>query len=1832
MWKPKSFFSNRKKSASNSRAHANQWRSPRSEQLEPRMLMAADAIQVGVTYLETDYLETDSDAGNDSQGDRFILSFIGGAANTELSELRISTDKDGDGLSIGDLIFDTKPGGRGKEGSHDFKLIRTESATGGQISASAEVADGGTELIIRLTGFKAGDRLEFTIDVDQILRMSPDLATFNAALDTISSGQEFQDSILSATFKAPHYETAAADSIFINDYGDPKATFGLDLPPDVGPDIDSRPNRSAAAIAKTQQVSKPVSIAGTVWVDDNLNLKREANEATLAGVQISLWKKDSSGRFVDTGFKQTTDSNGRYSFGKSLGLMPGVYQVTETQPTGFFSVGAVVGQVGSLTVGNASGNDILTGIDIPLGDTQAVNYDFAEARPAEVSGFVYRDDNDNGRKDAGESGLAGVPVRLVPIDTISAQSPIQVTTGADGSYSFTSLAPGRYEIIEVTQPANLTDGRESVGTVSGQLVGIADEPGDAIRGIVLPGGGRGINYNFGELPLGSISGGVYLAAPGEDCGTHDDGKSTPLQGVSIELLNASGVIIARTTTGADGQYRFDNIPKGIYSIIEVTPAGLLDGASQVGRIDGVQVGTSQDGGTIRNITLPAGKDGVRYDFCEAAPGSLSGFVYHDASNDGRRGANEEPIANVKIELVNASGVVVAVTQTGNNGAYRFDGVLPGTYTIRETQPIGFLDGIDSAGTIVGAVVGSATNPGDLISGVTLRQGQTGIEYNFGELRTASIAGRVHVDDDGDCVYDPGEQVLAGVVIRLVDSAGREVANTTTNSEGRYRFEGIAPGNYTIIEEQPAGYFEGGATPGTAGGRVENPSRIGNITLTSGQVAVDYDFCERPPAEISGFVFVDRDADCLFDANERPIQGVRVDLLDSAGRTVATTTTDATGAYRFTDLPEGTYTLRETQPLGFFQGGQTAGSGGGDASRDDIISVIPIGFGDRLTQYNFCEIEPSSLAGQVFVDSNEDCVPDANEARIANVEIQLYDAAGRLIATTRTDATGRYQFDNLRPGQYRVVELQPEGYFSGNAIPGSAGGRADGTDAITEITIGPGTTLVEYNFCELEPSSLAGLVFVDLDEDCIPDPIEARIDNVLIQLYDESGRLVASTRTDSQGRYQFNELRPGQYRVVELQPDGFFSGNAIPGIGGGGRADGTDAITEITIGAGQTLVEYNFCELPPGSISGSVWSETDLNRKRDAGDLPLSGVTVQLLNAAGTVIATQQTDVQGRYQFEDLAPGTYAVRELQPTGLFHFAQLAGSAGGDASTVDLIGGIKLPAGMNAINYDFVEFPPATISGNVFQDGGPITLAAPPQPTELRLYRDGVYTVDDQAIGGVVLELRTNVGIPFTADRALPGVYPDGPIRVVTAADGSYQFTGLRPGSYHVYQVQPKDFIDSLDTAGTSGGIAVNIIDIQNDPQALAIVQTLAANPATDPGADAILNISLSAGGASTNNNFSEIVITKPDDPAPPISPPALPINPVPVAPPMLLNPFPKAFGTGEILALRPPIVADAEFAITWHLSVINGGFPRGNGAAIDASAVVSSKDFGINFTEVDHRGGKWMLVDLEGNRVELQHEITLGGEDATPLSGDFNGDGIDEVAIFAGGQWFVDLNDNGQWDAGDMWLRLGTVLDRPVVGDWDGDGKDDIGIFGRQWERDPEAIVRDLGLPDPDNQRRRNATQPVSNRKPALDEPRYLRRGEDGPLRADAIDHVFRYGEQPDTPLAGDWNGDGIDSVATFRAGEWLLDSDGDGRWTDRDERVAFGQPGDEPIVGDWNGDGITDLGVIRGDVWIIDSDGDRRITGNDTQIKLAKPSEDAKPIVGDWNGDGKDEIGWYNRAS
>ncbi len=1702
-------------------------RSRGPERLEPRRLLAADPIHVGVVYIETDYLESDQDVGGDSRGDRFVLSFTGGAPETELRELRIRTDKDGDGISVGDPIYDTLPTGRGKNGAHGFQIVRTQAADGRSIGAVAEVADGGQELVLRLSNFRAGDRLEFTIDVDEVLRNAVDLAVFNDRLDVITSGQEFQDSILEATFDAPHYERTNADAIFLNDYGDPAQSHGLNLPPDEGDDPLSRPNRSAAAVGTVVQVPRPIEIGGRVWVDNDLDQIRQSDEQLLEGVEISLWRFDSSSdRFVDTGLRTTTDASGQYHFPKSLGLKPGRYRLVEAQPPGLTSVTSVTGTVDGTATGSAESKDILTNIEIPLGDMSAQGFDFAEAQPASIAGFVYRDDNDDGTRSNNELGIAGVRIELIPVSTIAPQGKLSVTTSADGSYRFSGLVPGEYEVIEVEQPANLIDGRDSAGRVDGQIVGAADNPGDRIGRIRLDGDDHGVDYNFGELPMGSLAGFVYLAAAGQDCsGIHDSPGNQPLAGVRLSLHDDAGRTVASTTTAADGSYRFDQLPPGTYRIVETTPSGLIDGASAAGRIGSVTVGNAIDGGSIQNIVLNAGGHGTAYNFCEASPASISGYVYHDRSNDGSRDSGEEGISAVEVRLVDESGQIVATDTTDPSGRYEFSGLAAGHYSLVQSQPAGFLDGLDRAGQIRGQTSGRVVADSDTIDSIHLRQGDDGINYNFGELLPAMLSGRVHADIDGDCVFESGEQGLAGVTIRVVDTSGNEVARTVTDVDGKYRFDQLDPGVYTIIEQQPAGVFEGSAKPGTAGGTAAGPSRIAGVNLSSGEVAVDYDFCERPAAEINGSVFNDQDDDCIFDANEPGIDGVRIELYDGEGKLVSSTRTDSAGRYRFTYLPAGQYTIREVQPSGWIHGNQMAGDGGGNDSLADVISGISVGWGQRLTQYNFCEVAPASISGVVFVDANEDCLQDPGEVGLSGVTVELRDGAGVRIASTVTDSAGRYLFDGLAAGQYQIFEVQPQGLFDGGEIAGTGAGRVLGNDLL----------------------------------------------------------------------------------AVQLL-------------------------------SGQTLVDFNFCELMGASIAGQVWHESEPNQKFDPGDVPVPGVLVELIDDSGQTVRRETTNARGHYLFDSIAPGVYSVREIHPTGLFQGGQLVGTAGGRVASDDLLAGINLTSGLNAVGYDFPEIPPATISGYVFQDGDSIVLETIPDATELRKYSDGKLTPDDTRLSGVTIELRRLSGQhAFGDSAALPGVYADGPIRTVTDADGFYEFRGLRPGTYHLYEVHPDSTIDGLDSPGTTGGIAVNPADDVSDEDR-ATIEALSENELTDPRDDAILNVRVRGGQRSLNNNFSEIVVEEPKPQQ------LIDIQTEIVQVAQVQAPLPDVFESQIRLATFAappqlykslPIYDGDHLAASWHLSVINGGYPRGDEAQPGPFRNASRQTIRRNWSAEDYNAGRWKVVSSDDTAGLQESTMTFGVRDGIALTGDFDGDGFDEAVIYVAGQWFVDLNGNGTWDAGDLWIQLGNQFDRPVVGDWDGDGKDDVGIFGRQWQYDPPRIERDPGLPDPDNVRRRvvDSRRPQHEHEyPIDDHERLLYRGSDDSLRADAVDHVFQYGKQIDTPVSGDWNGDGIDQIAIFRSGQWLLDLDGDGRWTLRDELASFGEDGDQPIVGDFNGDEIDEIGVVRGDLWIIDTDGDRKITSNDLHIQVPRPSAESQPVVGDFDGDGKDELGYYDDAA
>ena len=435
-----------------SRIHA-----ARPETLEDRLMFSAEPLEFGAVY-------TEQDEGSDQSADTIEVSFVGGAPETNLTRVEIDGDKVfpglGPGFGFGDMIFDTREGGFGV----DLPFLETVVEQVGEFDAQIFVQDGSSLLTIELQGFDAHEVLRVSIDVDEVQNFDPDqtdLDLLNEDLDPIASGAEFQGSQLTAFFSAPHYEDAQSTAEFRNRYDDNLNATQLALPRD--DQYDNR-DRTAGAIGDLRQTPLPISISGTVYEDDNGNLELETGEDGIADVALALLVEQ-NGYYVFTGHTQLTDADGSYTFGESLGLLPGTYEIRETQPAGYFSIGAEVGSVEGAPSGQVRNDDVLTSIAIPLGGTRGVDYNFAEARPASLRGQVHLSAPDG---DCWTDNIVHEPVVGAVVQLFDAQDRLvaETTTDGQGDYEFLNLHPGEYSVVELT-PDHLFAGGARAGTIEG---------------------------------------------------------------------------------------------------------------------------------------------------------------------------------------------------------------------------------------------------------------------------------------------------------------------------------------------------------------------------------------------------------------------------------------------------------------------------------------------------------------------------------------------------------------------------------------------------------------------------------------------------------------------------------------------------------------------------------------------------------------------------------------------------------------------------------------------------------------------------------------------------------------------------------------------------------------------------------------------------------------------------------------------------------------------------------------------------------------------------------------------------------------------------------------------------------------------------------------------------------------------------------------------------------------------------------------------------------------------------------------------------------------------
>ncbi len=460
-----------------------------------------------------------------------------------------------------------------------------------------------------------------------------------------------------------------------------------------------------------------------------------------------------------------------------------------------------------------------------------------------ISGFVYRDNNNNGSYEPGlgETGIGSVAISLTGTDYLGNTVNVMTTTAANDSYSFTGLRPGTYQLAE-TQPAGFLSGKDTSGTMFG---GTANSAADQITGITIPreSNTAGVSYNFGELVPASVAGFVY-----ED--SNNDGIKQAgepfIPGVAITLTGTDdlGNMVNQTTTtsAVDGSYSFTNLRPGSYGIQETQPAAYLDGKDTIGT----------QGGTTTNdrfsVNLNAGVTGTMNNFGELRPAQIGGFVYDDSSNDnGVKDPGEPGISGVTLTLTGTNdlgNMVSQTTTTAADGSYSFGTLRPGTYQITETQPAAYLEGKDAVGT-----QGGSNTINDVISGAVLTEGTNGQNNNFGELRPSSLSGFVYQDTNNNGMMDPSENGIHGVTVTLTgtDDVGNAVNQTfVTGSTGAYSFTNLRPGTYTVVETQPSNWVEGKDTLGISSGNAATQDQFTNVVLGGGVNATGYLFGELAP--------------------------------------------------------------------------------------------------------------------------------------------------------------------------------------------------------------------------------------------------------------------------------------------------------------------------------------------------------------------------------------------------------------------------------------------------------------------------------------------------------------------------------------------------------------------------------------------------------------------------------------------------------------------------------------------------------------------------------------------------------------------------------------------------------------------------------------------------------------------------------------------------------------------------------------------------------------------------------------------------------------------------
>ena len=1060
----------------------------------------------------------------------------------------------------------------------------------------------------------------------------------------------------------------------------------------------------------------------------------------------------------------------------------------------------------------------------------------------------------------------------------SSGADITTKTDADGKYTFTRLPLGSYKVEVVPGEAkvdgtdvNLADYKQTYG------YGSSTKRSEAGKGkLVTPtaieltaAAPNATKVDFGFVKPASVGNFVWFDANKDGI---QDADEVGVAGVTVTLTDGAGnpVIdldgnpVKPVTTDANGKYEFTNLMPNVdrivasageesYKVTFTPPAGYSATKSYA-----AADGEKDSNGAESNVTLTEGQNDETVDFGLVADGTIGDTLFWDVDNNGgsEPSGADKPLAGVTVTLTytTPAGVQKTLTTvTDADGHYSFKDLAPGDYvvTVDKTSlatacPECTAQTHAPSGNLT-AVAGQELS---LTSKVTLSPGamtNNDQDWAFTGVANTAIA---------KAIADPTEVPAGGF------TPGTSVTYTlTVTNEGPSPATGVIardklPSGVTFVSAEGDGTYDAASGKWDLSAEVieKDATRTLRITVTidasaAGSVVTNTATIEKQDQigdkkpdntssvpltagyTIAGKLYNDADASFNSSDSEAPYAGVTVALLKKDGTPVldkdgnpVTAVTDAEGKYSFRGLPLGEYTVSVVDPTS----GPLAGTKPTEAYTGRYKTTADVTIAEAtgsVIDVDFGFVKPASVGDYTWMDVNRDGIQDADEPALPGVTVTLTradgsavtDASGNPVAAVTTDANGKYKFENLLPGDYKVSFQAPAGYEATTSEAGDDR-AADSNGASAAVTLVQGQTDDTIDFGAVGTGVIGDQLFVDVNQNGgnAPDAGDKVLPGVKVTLtWTGPGGITRTyeTTTDADGKYKFENLLPGEYKV-SVDPETLLKAEPLLDVlthSPAGDVDAKKVVSEDVKKEAATLADA-FKLTANLTLTG----ENNSNLDQDWG----FGISAD--TAIKKAITTPDEAAQKSFEFTPGAQVTYTltlsnngpgvatgvtVSDKLPAGV-KFVKAEGDGTYDATTgVWNLSGETIAKGDDQsieITVEVTGDGAGALVTNVARISHQDQAGDNPTNNESSasfkggynlggtIYRDSDASYskgdDEQRFAGVTVALLNEDGTPVLDSEGKP-------MTATTDEKGAYQFVGLAPASYRVVIVDP----DKGDLAG-------------------------------------------------------------------------------------------------------------------------------------------------------------------------------------------------------------------------------------------------------------------------------------------------------------------------------------------------------------------------------------------------------------------------------------------------